>query len=132
VFDREHFAVRSSLATASRSAGCRIARRVAFARAPSRCKTLEAEALSQTAARHDSHHGVEVAQTAAVRQAPTLERRQIEQNDRRKNSRGGRRRSDPHTRWRRVVWFFAAYVVYLGIQSIPATIRRLFKRERPA
>ena len=61
----------------------------------------------------------------------TAERRGSERDDRRKNSRGGRRTSDPRVNWRRLAWLFAAYATYLSVRQIPATIRRLFKRTEP-
>jgi hypothetical protein len=57
-----------------------------------------------------------------------IERRDSKQADRRKNSRGGRRRGDPRTHWRRIAWLFAAYAMYLSLRSLPDTIRRRFKR----
>jgi hypothetical protein len=56
------------------------------------------------------------------------ERRIVERRDRRKYSRSGRRRSDPHVNWRRLTWLFAAYAAYLSIRSLPETVRRLFRR----
>jgi hypothetical protein len=49
-------------------------------------------------------------------------------NDRRKHSRSGRRKTDPHTNWRRIAWLFAAYAAYLSIRSLPATVKNFFKR----
>jgi len=57
------------------------------------------------------------------------ERRTPDRTDRRKHSRSGRRTSDPHTNWRRVGWLFAAYGIYLSIRSLPASIKKLFKKE---
>jgi hypothetical protein len=48
--------------------------------------------------------------------------------DRRKYSRSGRRKSDPHTNWRRIAWLFAAYAAYLSVRQLPETVRNLFKR----
>jgi hypothetical protein len=61
----------------------------------------------------------------------TAERRVVG-GDRRKNTRGGRRTSDPHTnwRWRRLAWLFAAYAVYLSLRSLPATLKEYFARWR--
>jgi hypothetical protein len=65
----------------------------------------------------------------------TAERRGTGVADRRKNSRSGRRASDPHVNWRRVAWLFAAYAAYLSIRSWPeslraamSTLRRWFTR----
>jgi hypothetical protein len=67
-----------------------------------------------------------------VRKKVEIERRRSEQTDRRKNSRGGRRRSDPHVNWRRLAWLFAVYATFLSVRSFPSSIRRWFKRETPA
>jgi len=64
-----------------------------------------------------------------VSKTPESERRQSGQADRRRNSRGGRRGSDPHFNWRRLAWLFAAYATYLSIRSFPANVRRLFRRQ---
>ena len=63
-----------------------------------------------------------------VRQKHDPERRA---SDRRKNSRGGRRSGDPHKNWRSLAWLFAAYATYLSVRSLPATLRRMFKRTIP-
>jgi len=61
------------------------------------------------------------------------ERRTPERRDRRKQSRSGRRASDPHTNWRRVGWLFATYGIYLSFRSLPASIKKFFmKDETPA
>ena len=52
------------------------------------------------------------------------ERRGAPRGDRRKNSRSGRRATDPHTNWRRLAWLFAAYAAYLSIRSLTATMKR--------
>ena len=52
------------------------------------------------------------------------ERRGAPRGDRRKNSRSGRRATDPHTNWRRLAWLFAAYAAYLSIRSLSATMKR--------
>jgi len=54
--------------------------------------------------------------------------------DRRRISRGGRRRGDPHDGgyWRRLPWLFAAYAVFVSIRSLPAAARRFFTRQHPA
>jgi hypothetical protein len=51
--------------------------------------------------------------------------------DRRKNSRGGRRTSDPQNswRWRRLAWLFAAYAVYLSARALPGTLKGYFSRK---
>jgi hypothetical protein len=56
------------------------------------------------------------------------DRRHTVSGDRRRNSRSGRRTSDPHTNWRRIAWLFAAYAVYLSIRSLPTTVKRFFQR----
>jgi hypothetical protein len=48
--------------------------------------------------------------------------------DRRKNSRSGRRKTDPHTNWRRIAWLFAVYAAYLSVRSLPATVKNFFRR----
>jgi hypothetical protein len=48
--------------------------------------------------------------------------------DRRKNSRGGRRASDPRVNWRAAAWRFAAYAVYLSARSLPASLKKFFLR----
>jgi len=67
--------------------------------------------------------------TVADTTIPVPDRRLSERkNDRRKNSRSGRRKSDPHTNWRRIAWLFAVYAAYLSIRSLPSTVKSLFKR----
>jgi hypothetical protein len=47
--------------------------------------------------------------------------------DRRKQTRGGRRLADPRNstwRWRRLAWLFAAYGLYVGVRSLPAIVKR--------
>jgi hypothetical protein len=61
---------------------------------------------------------------------PTRDRRAEPRNDRRKHSRSGRRANDPRTNWRRLAWLFAAYAVYLSLRSLPATVKKLFRRAR--
>jgi hypothetical protein len=56
------------------------------------------------------------------------DRRHTRSGDRRRNSRSGRRATDPHMNWRRIAWLFAAYAFYLSIRSLPATVKRLFQR----
>ena len=60
------------------------------------------------------------------------ERREMERSDRRKNSRSGRRTTDPHVNWRRLTWLFAGYALYLSIRSLPETVRRVFRRPEGA
>jgi hypothetical protein len=62
-------------------------------------------------------------------ETPAVERRLPGRADRRRNSRSGRRKEDPHTNWRRVAWLFALYAGFLSIRSIPAAIRRLWYRQ---
>jgi hypothetical protein len=59
---------------------------------------------------------------------PVPERRSNVKNDRRKNSRSGRRKSDPHTNWRRIAWLFGVYAAYLSIRSLPSTVKNFFRR----
>jgi len=62
---------------------------------------------------------------------PTVDRRRTAENaDRRRYSRSGRRASDPHMtwRWRRLAWLFAGYAFYLSVRSLPASVKRLFRR----
>jgi hypothetical protein len=56
--------------------------------------------------------------------------RRTDGSDRRRNSRGGRRTSDPHTdwRWRRLAWLFAAYAVFVSLRSLPDAVKNYFKR----
>ena len=61
---------------------------------------------------------------------PAIERRASNRTDRRRNSRSGRRASDPHTNWRRIAWLFAAYAVYLSVLSLPASVKGVFNRLR--
>jgi hypothetical protein len=74
--------------------------------------------------------GVPVALSRGV--TPTsVERRSGERADRRKNSRSGRRTTDPHDKnWRRVAWLFGAYAAFLSVRSLPRSIRRLWRREK--
>jgi hypothetical protein len=65
-----------------------------------------------------------------VTETVTNDRRKSgERSDRRRKSRGGRRADDPRPKWRRLAWLFAAYAVYLSIRSIPAAVRRFWRRE---
>jgi hypothetical protein len=66
---------------------------------------------------------------ARVRQKHHPERRVA---DRRKNSRGGRRRTDPRKNWRRLAWLFAAYATFLSLRSLPESLRRMFNSRTPA
>lgn len=65
---------------------------------------------------------------ARVTESTPIERRSDERSDRRKNSRSGRRASDPHVNWRRIAWIFAAYAAYLSLRSLPATLKEMFTR----
>jgi hypothetical protein len=49
--------------------------------------------------------------------------------DRRRHSRNGRRRRDPHTAWRRAAMLFGLYAAYLSVRSIPNTMRRFWRRQ---
>jgi len=60
----------------------------------------------------------------------TVERRQPDRHDRRRNSRSGRRATDPRTNWRRLAWLFAAYAVYVSIRSLPGSVKTLTNRLR--
>jgi hypothetical protein len=62
---------------------------------------------------------------------PTPDRRAPGGTDRRRNSRSGRRSTDPHVDWQRIAWLFGAYAVYVSARSLPATIWKLFKRQTP-
>jgi hypothetical protein len=57
-----------------------------------------------------------------------IDRRDGTMSDRRKQSRNGRRRSDPYRRWRRLVWLIIAYVSYVSLRRLPASMRRLIRR----
>jgi len=76
--------------------------------------------------------GVRVACLSSVTDSstPTTERRANPRTDRRQQSRGGRRTSDPRVNWRRIAWLFAAYATYLSLRALPASAWRFFKRER--
>jgi hypothetical protein len=58
-------------------------------------------------------------------QKGSTDRRQS-RGDRRKQSRSGRRASDPSVgwRWRRIAWLFAAYAAYISLRSLPETLRK--------
>lgn len=56
------------------------------------------------------------------------ERRSSTGTDRRRNSRSGRRTSDPRVNWRRIAWLFAAYAAYLSLRALPETLRRFVRR----
>jgi hypothetical protein len=64
------------------------------------------------------HHAIAVPATSV----PVPDRR-ANRTDRRKNSRSGRRATDPRSNWRKVAWLFAAYAVYLSIRSLPSTVK---------
>jgi hypothetical protein len=57
-----------------------------------------------------------------------IERRHAGVGDRRKQSRNGRRGSEPRRNWRRAAWLFAAYVAYVCLRALPDGIRRYIKR----
>jgi len=62
----------------------------------------------------------------------TPERRSAVRTDRRKHSRSGRRDDDPHVNWRRLVWLFAGYGLFMSLRSLPSTVRKkLFNRSSP-
>jgi len=67
-----------------------------------------------------------------VTELPSVERRDGTRADRRKNSRSGRRTTDPHFNWRRIAWMFAAYAAYVSVRSLPATVRRLIGPKQAA
>jgi len=69
---------------------------------------------------------------ADVQKRVTTDRRQGI-GDRRKNSRSGRRTSDPRGewRWRRIAWLFAAYAAYLSVRSLPETLKKYLARRTP-
>jgi hypothetical protein len=63
----------------------------------------------------------------------TIERRTKDSTDRRKHSRSGRRKYDPHTyawQWRRVAWLFAASAAFMSFRTVPAAFKRLLTRRR--
>jgi hypothetical protein len=64
----------------------------------------------------------------AERLASHGERRATERSDRRRNSRSGRRATDPHVNWRRIAWLFAMYATILSVRSLPSTITNFFRR----
>jgi hypothetical protein len=63
-----------------------------------------------------------------TKQTAHIERRQATVSDRRKQSRNGRRQSDPHRHWRRLTWLLAAYIAYISLRWLPASVRRLLTR----
>jgi len=79
-------------------------------------------------------HGVGIAWLANVSEnsKATTERRSSDRSDRRENSRGGRRGSDPHVNWQRVAWLFALYAIFMSVRSLPSTVWKFFKSERTA
>jgi len=75
--------------------------------------------------------GAEVASFAIVAETtiPVPDRRSTApRNDRRKNSRSGRRATDPRVDWRRAAWRFAAYALFLSARSLPASVKKFFLR----
>jgi len=60
---------------------------------------------------------------------PTTERRTNDRIDRRKQSRSGRRTTDPHMNWRRIAWLFGAYAICLSVRALPSTVWKFFKNE---
>jgi len=64
----------------------------------------------------------------------TNDRRSQNSIDRRRNSRSGRRKNDPHLsqwHWRRVAWLFAASAAFMSLRrSVPATVKRVLTRRR--
>jgi hypothetical protein len=56
------------------------------------------------------------------------ERRTANRGDRRKHSRSGRRSTDPRWNWHRLAWFFGVYALCMSVRSLPAKLRRAFKR----
>jgi hypothetical protein len=51
--------------------------------------------------------------------------------DRRRHSRSGRRKTDPHMDWRRIAWLFGAYAACMSVRSLTANVWKLFKRDKP-
>jgi hypothetical protein len=49
-------------------------------------------------------------------------------SDRRRNSRSGRRATDPRVNWGRAAWRFGAYALYLSARSLPASVKKFFVR----
>ncbi len=76
--------------------------------------------------------GARVAFPPSVTDTRVSKERRNAGSDRRKNSRSGRRTSDPRDNWywRRLAWLFAAYAVYLSVRSLPATMKNYFARTR--
>jgi hypothetical protein len=73
--------------------------------------------------------GLHRVQAVSETTTPVPDRRSnVVNNDRRRNSRSGRRKTDPHTNWRRIAWLFALYAAYLSIRSLPSTVKTFFKR----
>jgi hypothetical protein len=62
---------------------------------------------------------------------PTLERRASGLTDRRRNSRSGRRKTDPHVDWQRVAFLFGVYAAYMSMRSLPANVWKFFSGQRP-
>ena len=88
---------------------------------------------TSTVLRQIACSGVAVASLAPVSENRLSSDRRTVGDDRRKNSRGGRRSTDPHTNWRRLAWLFAAYAAYLSVRSLPATMKEYFtRRQTPA
>jgi len=71
--------------------------------------------------------GVEVAGLARVAGSSPTNRRDGN-GDRRKHSRSGRRRQDPHTHSRRVRWLFVIYAAFVGARWVPDAIKRVLRR----
>jgi hypothetical protein len=68
--------------------------------------------------------------TVSEVQKKSMTDRRRAQGDRRKQSRSGRRASDPNVgwHWRRIAWLFAAYAAYISVRSLPQTLRKYFAR----
>jgi hypothetical protein len=74
--------------------------------------------------------GVPVASLRLVPEltVPVADRRRL--SDRRRNSRSGRRATDPHVEWhwRRLAWLFAAYALFVSARSLPASVKNYLRR----
>jgi len=69
---------------------------------------------------------------------PVPDRRNVG-TDRRRKSRSGRRRNDPHVsawRWRGIAWLFAGYAACLSVRSLvkswPSTLKKRLDRRHPS
>jgi len=97
----------------------------------SKCHADEFCKRSSITSGHRTRAGVQVALIRGVtHSAPAVERRSSDRPDRRKQSRSGRRASDPHFNWRRLAWLFMAYATFLSLRTLPSTLHRLIRRKQ--